>query len=120
MIRRPDAPWTRCVRGARSLGPAGAGLYVRRLLLTRIAIGEEPLEQLNLTRVVEVVSGDAGEQREVADLARGRHLREIARGELHDLFTQRPMSRIEEREIGPPLLFSTTVTREEIRALEWE
>ena len=67
-----------------------------------MAVLEQALQELNLAGVIEVVRGDAGEQREVADLAPARRLREIGGRELRDGGAKVSMGAFEKRDVLAP------------------
>src|SRR5688572_7283053 len=69
----------------------------------------EPLQELDLSRVIDVVRGDARQQREVAHLAASGHAVQVARREIRDRGAERPMGLFEQRDVRSPCLLPRQV-----------
>ena len=55
--------------------------------------------------MIQVVRGQAGQQREITDLAAGRRLMQLTEWKMGHRCNERPMHIVKQRDIGPPGLF---------------
>ena len=105
-IHDPSPVWTWCCNGDRPLLSARST--------------DQPLDELYLACVVEIVRGDTGDEFEVGDRAARRGPLQVARWNSCDRRPELAMGAVEQRNILLPRGFAHVVPHEPVRAVERE